>query len=139
MDRSRETLERAGDGLTGSSSSNAEYTDGIPGPPKRASDDKEISKLESPCDICRKIKSESLQDASGKIKLESPQDISGGIKSEPELTASAETSIAEESLSDDDHQCFAVTTEVIPEGMSPHQWKVALRRQRKTLRREEAL
>ena len=32
-----------------------------------------------------------------------------------------------------------VITGVVPEGMTPHQWKVALRRERKALRSKEAL
>jgi len=97
----------------------------------------EITQSEFPQDIKQEVELESLQaessqyikqevklesvqaeDIKQEVKSESSKDICSEIKSESPLTLSAETSI--------------------PEGMSPRQWKVALRRQRKAIRREEA-
>lgn len=63
------------------------------------------------------------------------------LKLEPESSgdSSSQAQHYVEDLSEPTTSAIAITTDTILEGMSPRQWKVALRRQRKALRREEAL
>lgn len=44
---------------------------------------------------------------------------------------------ADASRESGDYQGLPYTTEVIPSGMTAHQWKVVVRRERKAIRREE--